>query len=170
MEAETLDVKFLRRFEIQLSEIDINIFNFVVDSERETQPFISIKKPCRCAISCFCACCSRPTFIVESLIEAIGKIVEIRTICDPILKIYDINGAIDLSKSIYIDWGAFVSAVVDFFLITFILFLIVKAINKSGELLSKTSEKIQKGIPNHEEKKMLKKEGISLKDRVAVKK
>ena len=75
----------------QFREIDINIFNFVVDSERETQPFISIKKPCRCAISCFCACCSRPTFIVESLIESIGKIVEIRTICDPILKIYDIN-------------------------------------------------------------------------------
>lgn len=86
-----------------------------------------------------------------------------------LVKIYDINGVIDLSKSIYIDWGAFVSALINFFLITFILFVIVKAINKSNELLTKTSKKIWKGIPNHEEKKMLKKEGINLKDRVAVK-
>lgn len=76
----------------QCREIDINIFNFVVDSEdRKIQHFISIKKPCRCGISCFCACCSRPTFIVESPIEALGKIVEIFSTCDPILKIYDIN-------------------------------------------------------------------------------
>lgn len=94
---------------------------------------------------------------------------DITSIYTFLVKIYDINGVIDLSKSIYIDWGAFVSAVVDFFLITFILFLIVKTINKSNELFTKTSKKIQKGIPNREEKKMLKKEGINLKDRAAVK-
>lgn len=36
---------------------------------------------------------------------------------------------IDMSKSIYIDWGAFIMAVVDFVLTAFVLFLIVKAIN-----------------------------------------
>lgn len=36
---------------------------------------------------------------------------------------------IDLTKSIYIDWGAFIMAVINFLITAFILFLIVKAIN-----------------------------------------
>lgn len=36
---------------------------------------------------------------------------------------------IDLSKSVYIDWGAFIMAVINFLLTAFILFLIIKAIN-----------------------------------------
>ena len=76
----------------QLREIDINIFNFIVDpKDRKIQKFISMKKPCRCAISCFCACCSRPTYIVETPVESIGKIIELRTCCDPIVQILDIN-------------------------------------------------------------------------------
>ena len=35
----------------------------------------------------------------------------------------------DLTKSIYIDWGAFIMAVINFLITAFILFLIVKAIN-----------------------------------------
>ena len=34
-----------------------------------------------------------------------------------------------MTKSIYIDWGAFITAVLNFFIIAFILFAIVKAIN-----------------------------------------
>ena len=76
----------------QAREIDINIFNFIVDGkDREIQNFISIRKPCRCAVSCLCACCSRPTFIIETPIEKLGRIVEIRTTCDPIIKIQDVN-------------------------------------------------------------------------------
>lgn len=41
----------------------------------------------------------------------------------------DETGAIDMTKSIYIDWGAFITAVLNFFIIAFILFAIVKAIN-----------------------------------------
>ena len=41
----------------------------------------------------------------------------------------DESGAIDMTKSIYIDWGAFITAVLNFFIIAFILFAIVKAIN-----------------------------------------
>jgi large conductance mechanosensitive channel len=40
------------------------------------------------------------------------------------------DGTIDLTQSIYIDWGAFISAIINFLLIAFILFLIVRAINK----------------------------------------
>lgn len=76
----------------QARDIDINIFNFVVGStEKETQQFISIKKPYRCALSCLCACCTRPTFVIDSPVEELGKIIEIRTLCDPVLKVYDIN-------------------------------------------------------------------------------
>ena len=82
---------------------------------------------------------------------------------------YNADGTIDLAKSIFIDWGAFVSAVIDFILISFFLFVIVKVINKSNELLGKTSKKILRGIPNWDERKMLKAEGINLKDREAVK-
>ena len=37
---------------------------------------------------------------------------------------------IDLVNSIYIDWGAFINAIINFFLIAFTLFVIVRTINK----------------------------------------
>ena len=82
---------------------------------------------------------------------------------------YNADGTINLAESIYIDWGAFISAVIDFLLIALFLFIIVKAINKSKELLGKTSKKLLKGVPNWDERKMLKAEGINLKDKEAVK-
>ena len=79
-------------FPNQARQININIFNFIVDpKERDVQKFITMTKPCRCAVSCFCACCTRPTFIVETPIEEIGRIVETRTLCDPVVQILDIN-------------------------------------------------------------------------------
>ena len=39
------------------------------------------------------------------------------------------SAAIDMTKSVYIDWGAFIMAVINFILTAFILFLIIKAIN-----------------------------------------
>lgn len=76
----------------QSRQIDVNIFNYIVDpKEKEMQKFVTIKKPCRCALSCLCACCSRPTFQVQTPIEDLGKIVETRTICDPVLHVLDIN-------------------------------------------------------------------------------
>ena len=36
----------------------------------------------------------------------------------------------DLAESIYIDWGAFINTVINFFLIALVLFTIVKVINK----------------------------------------
>ena len=91
----------------QAREIDVNIFNFVLDSEaRPLQKFIKLTKNCRCAVSCFCACCSRPTFIVETPVEMLGKIIEIRTICDPIIIITDINNDIIYRiRTNCSDWG-----------------------------------------------------------------
>ena len=39
----------------------------------------------------------------------------------------------DLASSIYIDWGAFISAIINFLLIAFVLFMVVKTINKIAQ-------------------------------------
>ncbi len=46
---------------------------------------------------------------------------------------YDEAGALVLADSIYIDWGAFISAIINFFLIAFVLFAIVKIMNRISE-------------------------------------
>ena len=47
----------------------------------------------------------------------------------------DANGEIDLTKSIYIDWGAFITAIINFFLIALVLFIIMKAFTKADEMV-----------------------------------
>lgn len=52
------------------------------------------------------------------------------------------NKLIDLANSIYIDWGAFISAIINFLLIAFVLFTIVKIINH----ISEANEKLALGM------------------------
>ena len=40
------------------------------------------------------------------------------------------DGTVDLENSIYIDWGAFINAIINFFLIAITLFMIVRIINR----------------------------------------
>ena len=40
---------------------------------------------------------------------------------------------VDLTQSIYIDWGAFINAVISFFIVAFVLFCVVKAVNNMRE-------------------------------------
>lgn len=57
-----------------------------------------------------------------------------------------VGSAEDLTSAIYIDWGAFISAIINFLLIAFVLFSIVKAINKlqeSGEKMMSDYEKVR---------------------------
>ena len=71
----------------------------------------------------------------------------------------------DLPNSIYIDWGAFISAIINFFIIAFVLFAIVKVINNVRENNEEASTKLQS-------KKALRKElkaaGIKYSDKEAV--
>ena len=46
------------------------------------------------------------------------------------LKRVETDGEVDLAQSIYIDWGAFLNAVINFILIALVLFLIIKALMK----------------------------------------
>jgi len=76
---------------------------------------------------------------------------------------------VDLANSIYIDWGAFINAIINFFLIALVLFTIVKAINKVREERKELDSKIKKDKPTKEEKKEMKKLGIDRSDKKAVK-
>ena len=80
-----------------------------------------------------------------------------------------VTDTVDLANSIYIDWGNFITKIIDFLIIAFVIFTIVKIINSSKDMMKKTAQKIEKGIPDKAEKKILKERGVNLKDREAVK-
>ncbi|MBP5307962.1 MAG: large conductance mechanosensitive channel protein MscL [Clostridia bacterium] len=66
---------------------------------------------------------------------------------------------VDLAKSIYIDWGAFITAIINFVLIALVLFLIIKAFNKAHE----TADNARCGFSKEEYRKLVK-EGKSPKE------
>ena len=80
-----------------------------------------------------------------------------------------IGQEIDLAQSIYIDWGAFINAVINFFLIALVLFTIVKVINKVRIEQKEFSEMIAEKTLNRKEIKELRQNGIKISDKEAVK-
>lgn len=54
------------------------------------------------------------------------------------------NTVIDLANSIYIDWGAFITAIIDFLIIAFTIFLIIKIVNASYERFKEYGEFLEK--------------------------
>lgn len=82
------------------------------------------------------------------------------------------DGTVDLANSIYIDWGAFITAILNFFIIAFTLFVILKVAMKSRQLFEQATDKMKeefdKNTLTQEDRKELKKRGISRKDKVAV--
>ena len=54
------------------------------------------------------------------------------------------TGLVDLANSIYIDWGAFINAIINFLIIAFVLFLIVKTINRVKENNEKLKNNLKK--------------------------
>jgi len=67
---------------------------------------------------------------------------------------------VDLANSIYIDWGAFITAIIDFFIIAFTIFMIMKLLMGAQGFIKKTIN----DYPTRAERKQLKKEGVNLKD------
>ena len=76
---------------------------------------------------------------------------------------------IDLAKSIYIDWGAFISAIINFLIVAFVLFTIVRVINRVKESNDKIKKDLDKIHLDKNERKELKANGIKIKDKQAVK-
>lgn len=75
---------------------------------------------------------------------------------------------LDLTQSIYIDWGAFINAIINFLLIALVLFTIVKIFNKVRDGQKNWVDGLDDYIPSREERKEMKKRGIKMSDKVAV--
>ena len=61
---------------------------------------------------------------------------------------------IDLANSIYIDWGAFLNAVINFLIIALVVFILVKLINKAKDLADvneRMTREVQKKLDNDKE-------------------
>ena len=69
---------------------------------------------------------------------------------------------VDLANSIYIDWGAFINAIINFILIALVLFCIVRVINRAKEI-DLVDDRLTK-----EDKKALKAQGVKLTNKEAV--
>ena len=74
--------------------------------------------------------------------------------------------AVDLTKSIYIDWGAFITAIINFILIALVLFVIIKTINNISASKDKADSEIKK---IKAAKKEMKAAGLNYRDEEEVK-
>ncbi len=75
---------------------------------------------------------------------------------------------IDLAKSIYIDWGSFINAIINFLLVAFVLFCIVKIINGARDKSKQFELDSRNHRPSKEDRKEMKKRGIKFSDADAV--
>ena len=75
-----------------------------------------------------------------------------------------VDGAVVLEESIYIDWGAFINAVINFFLIALVLFSIVKIVNVIRDGKKKLVEELLDDVPTKEDRKEMKKLKIKMTD------
>ena len=107
--------------------------------------------------------------------NSLSEIYTFLTRVDITTDVLDANGNVigvevvpDLTQSIYIDWGAFINAVINFFLIAFVLFTLVKIINTVRESQLAIGDKIIDGIPTTADYKDMKARGIKLSDTEAV--
>ena len=76
---------------------------------------------------------------------------------------------IDLENSIFIDWGSFINAVINFFIIAIVLFTIVKLINAFRDSRKEFNEKVSKKTLDRHERKELRENGVNIRDKAAVK-
>lgn len=64
---------------------------------------------------------------------------------------------IDLANSIYIDWGTFINAIINFLLIAIVLFLIIKALMRVQKMRDEAKAAIEEAQKKAEEEKAAKK-------------
>ena len=76
----------------------------------------------------------------------------------------DADGAVILEESIYIDWGAFINAVINFFLVAIVLFSIVKLVNTIRDGQRKWVADLFDDIPTKEDIRQMKKRKIKITD------
>ena len=72
---------------------------------------------------------------------------------------------LDLANSIYIDWGSFINAILNFFIIAFVLFCIVRVFNRMRD---NQKEAAQGRKAKKADRKVMKAEGVNTRDKAAV--
>ena len=95
-----------------------------------------------------------------ALIFGANSLSEVYTMLKPV----HVDGVIDLENSIYIDWGAFINAIINFFLVAFVLFAIVKIVNTIRDGKKKLVEGFLDDVPTKEDRKEMKKRNIKMTD------
>ena len=81
--------------------------------------------------------------LVNMLLLAIGAGDSLSSCYTYLKKVYEADGVtVDLNNSIYIDWGSFITAIINFFIIAFTLFVIVKIVMHSNKAINDAKEKI----------------------------
>ncbi|MBR6546542.1 MAG: large conductance mechanosensitive channel protein MscL [Clostridia bacterium] len=82
----------------------------------------------------------------------------------------DDSGAevLDLANSIYIDWGAFINAIINFLLVALVLFTIVKLFNSLRDKQKALTVELLTGGISKEDRAAMKAAGISRRDKTAV--
>ena len=81
--------------------------------------------------------------LINWIIALIGGKEGLAHVYTVLVKAYNADGTLDLKNSIYIDWGLFITAIIDFFIIAFVVFLIIKAVNKAREALEDLNDKLE---------------------------
>ena len=71
---------------------------------------------------------------------------------------------IDFEQSIYIDWGAFINAIINFLLVAIVLFAIVKIANALRDNQKKMLADILDDIPRKADLKEMKKRGLKINE------
>lgn len=71
---------------------------------------------------------------------------------------------IDFEQSIYIDWGAFINAIINFILVAIVLFAIVKIANALRDNQKKMLADILDDIPRKADLKEMKKRGLKINE------
>lgn len=101
---------------------------------------------------------------LNELFTYLKKVEVAKEIIDETGAVVGTEQVVDLAQSIYIDWGAFINAIINFFLIAIVLFSIVKLVNTlrdTGKTLS--AKKLTK-----EQRDEMKAAGINTRDKEAV--
>ena len=70
------------------------------------------------------------------------------------------DGTIDKENSIFIDWGAFITAVIDFLIIALVIFIMIKIIMNVSNNAKKIAEKSKHELTS-KQRKELKKQGLT---------
>lgn len=100
-----------------------------------------------------------------TLVFGADSLSDVYTMLKPV---YDDAGAIILEESIYIDWGSFINSFVNFLVVAIVLFTIVKVVNAVHKKHKEIVEDILDDVPTKEDRKEMKRRGISLVDGDAV--